>query len=157
MHLGELQLGLGADALGEGGVADDVAKRLTICKEILVSSTVCSLLGVGLELGCGKTAAENIPFGLELLKGLALGVVADNTGVNEPAQVQSLGAEGSSHGELSGMGRMSRCGGGGSRSESLVLPVQVGSRGWPHWDAFCRPGRILYATNTHYQQCFKYG
>jgi len=30
MHLGELELGLGTGTLGKGGVADDVAKGLTI-------------------------------------------------------------------------------------------------------------------------------
>jgi hypothetical protein len=33
MHLRQLELGLGADSLREGGVADQVAERLAVTKE----------------------------------------------------------------------------------------------------------------------------
>lgn len=83
MHGSELELGLGAHTLGEGSVVDHVAKSLTIYQNKSISS--CSA-----RPSAGRL---KLPFRLELLENLPLGVVADNTGVDEPAEVEDLGPE----------------------------------------------------------------
>ena len=86
MHLGELQLGLGAHATWEGCVADDVSQRLPFGS--------CQL-SIAQEIGvlARNASWERIPQGLILGKDLAAGVITNDARIGEAANVEPLGAE----------------------------------------------------------------
>jgi hypothetical protein len=86
VHLRELELGLGAHALRERGIADDVAERLS--RWVTVSAMRLSLLP-----WWTVDSSRRIPFGLVLGVDLALRVVANVTDVGKAADVKFLRAE----------------------------------------------------------------
>ncbi len=114
MHLGELQLGDGAGAGREGGVADDVAEGL--------SARSVSAPNPSRARETQTRHGESVPLGLVGLEGLALRVVADDLDVGVAPEVELLGPK---HGH----------GGGGDSSSAL-------SSGWSSSlrvaEVFCR-------------------
>jgi len=90
VHLGELELGLRACALGEGSIANHVAERLPEQKT-RVSVSIAMMLRWS-SLGAAKGGTK-VPFRLILLKHLPLRVIADDFDVGKAAQIQSLRSE----------------------------------------------------------------
>jgi hypothetical protein len=93
VHLRELQLGLGADTLGQRGVSDYVAEGLSIATRIsnfFHGIKMNSLGGKDIEKMQVKDA---VPFRLILFENLTLSVITDNTDVDEASNVELLGAE----------------------------------------------------------------
>lgn len=81
MHLGELELSLGAYTLRERSISDYVSERL--------SREDCQLAGTASR--CGRR--RGVPFGLVFCVDLSLRVVANVTDVDIAADIELLGAE----------------------------------------------------------------
>lgn len=85
VHLGKLELSLGTGTLGKGSVANDVAESLTMLARKQLASSIPIILKDNMLWFCGEN--KDIPLGLVLLVHLALGVVADHTGVDKTAEI----------------------------------------------------------------------
>lgn len=94
MHLGKLELGLGANTLGKSLVADNVAQSLAVV--LLVQFSDRQKARYNSERPQG-TEIPDIPFGFMLRNDLALGVIADHQGSKVAHNVQLLGSESCCH------------------------------------------------------------
>ena len=99
MHLGQLELGFGADSGREGCVSDHVAEGLSVnpISAAILSPFSCSILRRSLVfvfyLAVLARKEFCIPLCLVGLKDLSLGVVAQGADIDETAQIELLGAE----------------------------------------------------------------
>ena len=99
MHLGQLELGLGANSWWQGRVANNVSKCLPD-KELLAmlrsktwfASRAIAERPIALQLSLVRTG-KVVPLDFVLLKDLPLGVIADRPGLDEAAQIELLRPE----------------------------------------------------------------
>lgn len=127
MHLGELELSLGANSLGKAGVADQVAERLARKVEYVRNYKLIGFLGRLLRRKQSSSHARSgLPFGLGLFNGIALVVVTNQTGVDKPREIKLLRAEHRRH--------FRHVGGCSSEKGQAIWRSTVGSlskrRGW---------------------------
>ena len=84
MHLGELELSLGANSLRKRSIANDVSKCLTVAQSLSVS---CMR---GMRVSASR---RRIPFGLVLRVDLPLSVVTNVANLRETSNVEFGSAE----------------------------------------------------------------
>ena len=98
MHLGQLELGFGADSGREGCVSDHVAEGLSVnpISAVILPPFSFSIQAAVLIFNSSAYRARKefcVPLCLVGLKDLALGVVAQGANIDETAQIELLGAE----------------------------------------------------------------
>ena len=94
MHLGQLKLRLCSRSCGEGHIADDVSKSLSIDRNVISRASNNSEISISPTIEMRRCSAGMgvpiVPFRLVLSEDLPLGVISDDLDIDEASQVELL-------------------------------------------------------------------